>query len=259
MRIQVSSSLFPGPAENAVKKLVELGFGGIQLGAAHGSADIAQLKDLKKYYSLDYSMHAPFPNKRHDIVDPAKKSGSHSGEVLDSIENAVVLGADIVVVHAGHSSGSFTKSLEINAADFRIYGEYAKERGVEVLFENNDMTDTTLGGLTDSPDMVRRMHDETGLRMCFDTSHLRTIVDTDEEVLDYLERFLPFIGCIHLVDFVFKGRKKVKDHVMPGMGKLDITRFLDITKRYKGPVVYEPYSCDAEQIVAYHKKLVPMH
>lgn len=182
MRIQVSTGLFREAAETVVARLVSAGFFSLQLSAAHRAADIPALARLKEEHGLEYTMHAPFPGSGAEHFDTRISNAKVEAQILASLENARQLDCPVVVMHAGYSHGDYDKEMAAIIASLHRCADAADKQGIGLCIENTDNAHTP-AGVVRNVSVIEKLV-KSGFRLCLDTSHLRTILASDSEVLD---------------------------------------------------------------------------
>lgn len=235
-------------AQEAVAEIYSLGFDKMQLGAAHEDADLEAVRRLKNDLHLRFSMHAPFPNPEGEEVNP-RNPEEEKQLILQSIENAHGLGADPIVFHPG----SFDREKMDMDRYYRLIGEFcdrASDYGLTMCIENK----TVRSKFGKHPQELVKVIEKVGannLKLCFDTSHARTVSDRPKEVGEIFEKVKEHVGAIHLVDT----HSEDDDHLPPSFGKIPTEDIVSSCREidYTGPMTFEVMHVSEDMVIKGHR------
>ncbi len=248
MKLSLSTaSLYVYPLKVVFAMAKRAGFDGIEL-AINPEVDLRgaeYARRLSEEYGLPiYSVHPPmFPYPGWRYVD--RNVTVHLPRALQVAQEVQ---ASILVVHlpAAHSE------REENGREFLRNMARARERmnghGPRLAVENRAKFVTRDGSLIlAQPDDLRAYADDFDLPMTLDTAHLGTWDLGLRETLPY---FAGRLANVHLSDLRDVSPRVestpmlhsyVKQHQLPGMGKLPLAEFLRVLARqgFPGPITYE--------------------
>ncbi|MHA1829407.1 MAG: cobamide remodeling phosphodiesterase CbiR [Candidatus Heimdallarchaeaceae archaeon] len=203
------------------------------------------LLNLKQEKGLTYSIHLPF-----SYIDLASLDERIRRDSVESIHEVVNfskgLDADTYILHVAGSS-----TAKVFLAKY-----LSKQVKLNFLKEITDVVDTSISEIlrflpTEKlcvenipqmpPSFTCRIADKFGVSLCVDIGHL--IVQGDEDVFEFIDRFYDKIKIYHLHD-VMKLDWGLMDHRALGKGFFDFRRFLNKLneKQYSGPVILELFS-----------------
>lgn len=245
MRVEISTTYKHYLAgEKAVLELYGLGFNAIQLGAAHNEANLEKVKELKNDLHLKYSMHAPFPNPDKNGFDPSRPERTEK-LFSQAIENAHFLNADPIVIHPG----SFDKE-KVNMENYtNLIGKLAdkaSDYNLTIGLENKTRRSDFSRDLKNIKQVIEQV-ESNNIGICFDTSHARTVCDTEDEVFNLFKKYYNLIEAVHLVDT----HGKEDDHLPPAHGKVEIENIVSycVDNKFEGPLTFEVSKVPEDMVI----------
>jgi len=181
--------------------------------------EIKEIKEAAKKFDIKLSIHAPYwlnlNSKEKKKIEESKK------RILDCCKIGELLGAEIVVFHAGFYGGMEKEECyqNIKKAILEMMGEIKKNHWkIKIAPE-------TMGKLNvfGSPEEILRLVKETGCEFCVDFSHLYARSMGKAEYKEIYEQFrhFPKLHC-HFsgINFGNKGEKSHKLTPEPEIKKL---------------------------------------
>ncbi len=182
-----------------------------------------------------WSVHAPFGGEV-DLSQPEELARRHSVQcILRSVEIARMIGAGLVVIHAGLTTGDEAEQEQRRRQAIRSINELVKrssQAGVEIAVEYLPTNKERICNTSkDCNELLALVDGEPGI--CMDTNHANLGEPLSEAVTALAER----IVTLHVSD-----NDGVEErHIMPGEGTIDWTEFVGLLDQigYRGPYIYE--------------------
>lgn len=149
-------------------------------------ADAAELRasGLKIYVHAPYLINVASPNNRVRI--PSRKI------LANTIEAAEAIGAEAVIVHAGHAEDGIERGFR---RWWKVFDEM-EDTSVPILVENTAGGDNAMGRRVEVLAELWKMLADFDVGFCFDTCHAHA---AGEDLSDAIERTLEATGRIDLV------------------------------------------------------------
>lgn len=247
-RLGLSTFLWPGMScSRWIELAVDLGLGGVELRAdprAAGPRDLApeareRLREQFAERGLWTTVHAPIYDMNLSSPSPAL-SAAALGEVIQAVDLAADVGAQVVVVHPGHVDEDY---LPLDGERDRAWRRFsfamdailahAGAREVQVALENKqrgrgwDMVHTPA-------EHLRALEQFPTLQACLDLGHLHT---TSGDPAAYIAALTGRLVHVHLHD----NRGDRDEHLPLGRGTVAWQPALAALDeaRYAGPIVLE--------------------
>lgn len=198
--------------------------------------DRSRLRRLLTNLGLGISVHATFRDLNLSSPNPGIREESVR-QVVESVQLAADLDADIVVVHPGRLASPRDDPREAWDLLVKSLGVVVREAeglGLKVCIENMSARPKEI---VRTPGDLRRLFEEVGsksLMVTLDAAHAGTVGDPVEFVLSLSD----LVAHVHLSDY---SREKL--HLPLGRGELDLPRFLRALRDvgYAGVLVVEGY------------------
>ncbi len=215
-----------GKLTEAIPLLADQGVTAIEIGI--DSADFFDRRDADEIRTLvgrlascgvrARSVHSPF-GPELDISSLDDRTHERGVDrLIDSIEFASVLGAGIVIVHAGDKLvGSRNGRLERARGVLRELAVVAKESGVTLALEN-----LPPDHLAHTPEEIFTLLDGTdpnSMGVCFDCGH----ANLSGRFVEFVRALLPYTVLTHVHD----NDGTADQHRFPGVGTIDWHAFAD--------------------------------
>jgi deoxyribonuclease IV len=188
--------------------------------------DAEELKasDLPVYVHAPYLINVASPNNRIRI--PSRKI------LTNTLERAEEVGAEAVIVHAGHAEDDISKGF------YRWRKALEEvESPVQILIENTAGGENAMARRIDILDGLWQEVGDMGVGFCFDTCHAHA---AGEELSDVVERVLKATGRIDLVhanDSRDKPGTGADRHANFADGKIDDDHIVAMVKAAGAPAV----------------------
>lgn len=216
-------------------------------------ADLEQEFDLGKYnYGL--GIHAP-EQKGHDIVDLSAREPSHREwavdimqRVIDKTRNEIAphfpdVESPKIVIHPGGITEHHmeTEAIpEMNDA-LRRSMEELDDDGVTLLLENMPPLPWIYGGQQYHNNFMRADEiasfcEDTGLGICYDTSHAKLWCNyADIDLIEHAKTLRPYTEYLHVADAIGEDGEGIQI----GEGEIDWERLMPVYDDFDGPVITE--------------------
>ncbi|MEM4576974.1 MAG: sugar phosphate isomerase/epimerase [Candidatus Nezhaarchaeales archaeon] len=223
------------PLKRFMMKAVDLGFNNIEIvdewNHRLDSKKVRELNELKKTYSLNYVVHAPFDGI--NISTPQNALRAVALKLIeDSIRHAYEIDAKLVVIHSGFISPlDFLKpkvSWNLFLDSLKRLNKLANDLDIYVGVEN--MPSDVSAAIRSYKDAIRFMEEIHALEMLgltLDIGHTNTI--NTYEARDYLLRVGDRILHLHLHD----NDGKSDGHLAVGSGTVNWALILPLVKGLK--------------------------
>ncbi len=245
----VSTLMYPHDPIRAINEIVqaELGFKRIEIGLGKplsGNEWVDEVIRLKEGRGIDYSLHVPFLFDDIAHPHPAVRR-AYTDEVIDSIDLAVEIGAEDLVIHPGH----LTINQSLPDVDALNYLKQPRDRYVENSISSlkrvvryNRLHDVTLFvenlpfGLCDTLTEFNRVFGAVdGINFILDVGH----ANVSSSLGDFLQLEPKYL---HLHD----NMGSEDEHLKMGAGNLDFRGFFSCLLKQEGEkkVTLELYSLD---------------
>ncbi len=189
--------------------------------------------------------HLPTFVSTADLTDSIRKASL--GEIFKSMEVAAELGAQKVVLHPGHIGGLGLYIKEsamalVNESLSSIIGR-AQELGLRTCLENMFPKCRAFVEPADFEDILRQFPD---LMLTLDTGHANISGQDGRRTLDFIEKFGPRIGHLHVSDNL--GERD--DHLPVGSGVIDFLKICRALKQcgYNDTATLEIFSDDRREL-----------
>ncbi|MDR0911278.1 MAG: sugar phosphate isomerase/epimerase [Methanobrevibacter sp.] len=194
--------------------------------------------EILESYSFKYSIHAPISDVNIASTNKAISKTSIN-EIKRSADYLNSIGGDILVVHPGtvaFSQRRFEdKAIKISKEAMKICGDYAKDLGVEICFENMPKIE---GFLFQNSDELNNFLVDNDFSMTYDIGHKNTV---DGKTSSYYKS----VKHIHLHD----NDNVVDEHLSLGDGKIDFLNFFKTYDNHNFNGVYVLELNDKESIL----------
>ena len=147
--------------------------------------DAAELRasDLPVYVHAPYLINVASPNNRVRI--PSRKI------LAGTLERSAEIGAEGVIVHAGHAEDGIDKGF---MRWRKVFEEL--ETDVPLLIENTAGGDNAMGRLVETIELLWAALEDFDVGFCFDTCHAHA---AGEDLSDVIERVLEGVGTIDVL------------------------------------------------------------
>lgn len=225
----------------------KLGLGGVELradpGAAHpedlDSKERRRLRKISAELGLWLTAHVPIYDV--NLACPIRSlAASALREMLETVNLAAEVGADLVVVHPGHVhedylglDGEYERAWRRFALGMELLLSCAQERGISLVLENKQRSRVRDLILT-AEEHARALERFPGLGACLDLGHLHT---TGEDFRPYLAALGNRLLHVHLHD----NRGERDEHLPLGGGSAPWQAFMaDLAGQgYRGRIILE--------------------
>jgi len=209
---------------------------GVILGGRLDTNRLRAVGELLLGADLAYTVHAPLEVNLMDLTSPGLQR-----DVLDaSLRFAKVIGAEVVVCHAGQRSGardarhSMEAQLSAERSALREAGDLAGELGVTIAVENYYPERPILrGAVYDYSVWPSRLAeqisavDHPAVGICLDVGHAALAADFfGFDLIGECSAIAPLVRHVHLHDNLQKtnltGEPPVSEHTVYGLGDLHL-------------------------------------
>ena len=243
--MKLSSNFIYFHNELGLKKSIEIfskaGFEGIDFNAdlqeyhtdAHDSAFYEEIKSYANDRGIKfYQTHAPFASS----FPEEEKTNERFCDIVKSIENSALLGAEMVVVHPCmhlncKGEERWQLMMELNRSFYKKLIPYAEEYGIKIAIENiGGAVTAKADGLIE----LLTLLDNPVFTVCFDVGHAYVSGSNPAEEICKLGKY---IGCTHIHD-----NDGVNDtHTLPFYGNIDWESVMEAFAKidYTGNLNYE--------------------
>ena len=184
------------------------------------------LSDLASQ-SMKIICHLPTFVSTADLTDSIREASLQ--EMFNSLEVAVELGSQKVVLHPGHIGGlgvyvKETALAHANQSLASIIGR-AQALGLCVCLENMF---PKCRAFFEPPDFVEILQRFPDLKLTLDTGHANIGTRGGRRILEFIEKFGHRIGHLHVSDNL--GERD--DHIPVGTGTIDFIKIVQALKQY---------------------------
>jgi len=199
-------------------------------------------------------VHAP-EQKGHDIVDLSALEETKRTEAVSIMQNVIDLTRDVIaphfstdhepqiVIHPGGITQDDIATEQIPAMNdaLRQSMDELDDSGVQLLLENMPPLPWIYGGqqyhnnFMDA-DEIAAYCEETGQRICYDTSHAKLWCNyADKDLLEHAKTLRPYIDYLHVADAAGVDGEGIQ----LGEGEIDFERLAPVFEDFDGPVITE--------------------
>jgi len=240
------------PIADELADISALGFDYLELSMdppqAHYSAIRQQmnsiLDDLASH-SMSIICHLPTFVSTADLTDSIREASLL--EMFNSLEVAAELGSQKVVLHPGHIGGMgiYVEQTALAHANNSLAAiiDRAQTLGLCVCLENMFPKCRAFVEPDDFVEILQRFPD---LKLTLDTGHANIANPGGRRILEFIEKFGPRIGHLHVSDNF--GERD--DHIPLGAGKIDFLKIINALKQtgYDDTVTLEIFSEDRREL-----------
>jgi sugar phosphate isomerase/epimerase len=239
--------------EEFVELVAELGLGYLELKCEPKlfyprevpQAKRVELREAMRGHGVTPTVHASFYDINLASLNPLIREAS-ARQLLECLQFAHDLGAEVVVTHPGELPGDYPKEL-LSLSRENLIGsleealELAEELGVTLALENKARGRNR--GLIQFPEehlgLIEAL-ESPNCRAAFDIGHAHTF---GLDLIKYLEEILPYLVEVHLHDNDGSGDQ----HRPLGTGTIDFQPLFESLARggYCGPLILEMDSLEA--------------
>lgn len=216
-------------------------------------ADLEQDFDLGEYnYGL--GIHAP-EQKGHDIVDLSAREPSHREWAVDVMQRVIDKTRNEIAPHFPdeespkiviHPGGITEHHMETEAIPemndaLRQSMEELDDDGVTLLLENMPPLPWIYGGQQYHNNFMRADEiasfcEDTGLGICYDTSHAKLWCNyADIDLIEHAKTLRPYTEYLHVADAIGEDGEGIQI----GEGEIDWDRLMPVYDDFDGPVITE--------------------
>jgi sugar phosphate isomerase/epimerase len=202
------------------------------------------LKALSSH-SMSVICHLPTFVSTADLTASIREASLQ--EMFNSMEVAAELGAQKVVLHPGHISGLglYVKESAMALANESLASIIGRSQqlGLCICLENMFPKCRAFFEPADFEDILQRFPD---LMLTLDTGHANIGSRGSRRTLDFIEKFGPRIGHLHISDNL--GERD--DHIPVGAGKIDFLKIIKALKQcgYDDTATLEIFSDDRREL-----------
>jgi deoxyribonuclease-4 len=187
-------------------------------------ADVLKVSPLPVYVHAPYLINVASPNNRVRI--PSRKI------LTNTLERAEEIGAEAVIVHAGHAEDGVERGF---IRWRKVFEEV--ESPVRILIENTAGGDNAMARRVDDLAKLWKHLSDCDVGFCFDTCHAHA---AGEELSDVVERVIDAVGTIdvlHCNDSRDKPGTGADRHANFATGEMDDDALVEMVRAAKAPVV----------------------
>ncbi|MFQ6116820.1 MAG: sugar phosphate isomerase/epimerase family protein [Candidatus Bipolaricaulia bacterium] len=238
---------FSGSLEEFIGLVSQLGLGYLELKCEPGllyprevpRAERVGLREALQAHGIMPTVHASFYDINLASLNPLIREAS-ARQLLECLQLAHDLGAEIAVVHPGELPGDYPGELLPRAREGLISSlkealELAEDLGVTLALENKarGRNRGVIQSAREHLELVEAL-DSPRCRIAFDVGHAHTFGLGLEE---YMKKILPYLVEVHLHDNDGSGDQ----HRPLGAGTIDFRSLLEALARegYRGPLILE--------------------
>ncbi len=219
----------------AFKRINAMGFEGVEIYyEGRHNAPAEKITDDISIYDQRIYLHAPFSDLNiasfnKNVLDESKRL------ILESLETASLIGAEITTIHFGRYSPlglSYPEeAVSRNRESVKEIIEHADDMGVGIAFEN---APRGFGAMYGSLSMLEELVEDTGIKITLDVGHSATWESGVENFINILGES---IAHVHLHDNTGNDDK----HLAIGNGSLDLKMIFKAFKdiNYKSALCIE--------------------
>lgn len=237
MQVAISSLLFKSLNLSHVIDLArDRGLGWLEVWSEHfWRDDNGELMRKIQKSGLDISVHGPTGDINITSSNPGIREESLK-QVLQSIEEAAVMGARVITIHPGYLTGRQDEADSIRDLQIEAFIKIAK-RGKDLgMLIAMETMEKKAKEVVIRPDLANEIIDAVNMEnfgITFDISHAHTVMD----VVEFM-RSLRRIIHIHISD-----TKSGKVHVQMGDGEIAFGPVLQaLGQKYDGALVIEGWN-----------------
>lgn len=222
------------PVVDELEDIASLGFDYLELAMDPPRAHYAMIRQQRQFilkalnsHAMSLICHLPTFVSTADLTVSIREASLQ--EMLNSLEVAAELGAQKVVLHPGHIGGlgvyvKETAMALANESLASIIGR-AQELGLCVCLENMFPKCRAFFEPADFVEILQRFPD---LMLTLDTGHANIGGQNGRRILEFIEKFGPRIGHLHVSDNLGEG----DDHLAVGGGKINFLKVVKALKQY---------------------------
>jgi N-acetylneuraminate synthase len=199
-------------------------------------------------------VHAP-EQKGHDIVDLSALDESKRTEAVSIMQNVIDITRDVIaphfstnhtpqiVIHPGGITRDDMVSEKIPAMNDALQKSMDEldDLGVQLLLENMPPLPWIYGGqqyhnnFMDAEEIAEYC-EETGQRICYDTSHAKLWCNyADKGLVEHAKTLRPYIDYLHVADAAGVDGEGLQ----LGEGEIDFERLAPVLEDFDGPIITE--------------------
>jgi len=240
------------PIADELADIAALGFDYLELSMdppqAHYSAIRQQMNLILgalASHSMNIICHLPTFVSTADLTDSIREASLL--EMFNSLEVAAELGSQKVVLHPGHIGGLgiYVEQTALAHANNSLAAiiDHAQTLGLCVCLENMFPKCRAFVEPDDFVEILQRFPD---LKLTLDTGHANIANPGGRRILEFIEKFGPRIGHLHVSDNF--GERD--DHIPLGAGKIDFLKIVTALKQtgYDDTVTLEIFSDDRREL-----------
>ena len=240
------------PIADELADIAALGFDYLELSMdppqAHYSAIRQQMNLILgalASHSMNIICHLPTFVSTADLTDSIREASLL--EMFNSLEVAAELGSQKVVLHPGHIGGLgiYVEQTALAHANNSLAAiiDHAQTLGLCVCLENMFPKCRAFVEPDDFVEILQRFPD---LKLTLDTGHANIANPGGRRILEFIEKFGPRIGHLHVSDNF--GERD--DHLPLGAGKIDFLKIVTALKQtgYDDTVTLEIFSDDRREL-----------
>jgi sugar phosphate isomerase/epimerase len=222
------------PVVDELADIAALGFDYLELTMdppqAHYSTVRQQMDSIASAldaHSLDIICHLPTFVSTADLTDSLREASLQ--EMFHSLEVAVELGCQKVVLHPGHIGGLgvYVKETALARANDSLASiiNRAQALGLCVCLENMFPKCRAFFQPVDFVEILQKFPD---LKLTLDTGHANIDSPDGRRILEFIEKFGHRIGHLHVSD----NYGERDDHVAVGAGTIDFAKVVEALKKW---------------------------
>ena len=240
------------PIADELADISALGFDYLELSMdppqAHYSAIRQQMNSILDdlaFHSMSIICHLPTFVSTADLTDSIREASLL--EMFNSLEVAAELGSQKVVLHPGHIGGMgiYVEQSALAHANNSLAAiiDRAQTLGLCVCLENMFPKCRAFVEPDDFVEILQRFPD---LKLTLDTGHANIANPGGRRILEFIEKFGPRIGHLHVSDNF--GERD--DHIPLGAGIIDFLKIINALKQtgYDDTVTLEIFSEDRREL-----------
>ena len=240
------------PIADELADIAALGFDYLELSMdppqAHYSAIRQQMNLILgalASHSMNIICHLPTFVSTADLTDSIREASLL--EMFNSLEVAAELGSQKVVLHPGHIGGLgiYVEQTALAHANNSLAAiiDHAQTLGLCVCLENMFPKCRAFVEPDDFVEILQRFPD---LKLTLDTGHANIANPGGRRILEFIEKFGPRIGHLHVSD----NFGECDDHLPLGAGKIDFLKIVNALKQtgYDDTVTLEIFSDDRREL-----------
>jgi sugar phosphate isomerase/epimerase len=259
-RIRYGAMNFPvKPILSEIDAIAALGFDYLELAMDPPQAHHTQIRQSRKeirdklaHHGLGLVCHLPTFVHTADLTDSIRKASL--GEMLASLEAAAELSPEKVVAHPGHIGGLgafvLDHAMALAMESLSTIVEKAQQLHLLLCVENMFPKHPPFVEPESFNDLFNRFSD---LRLTLDIGHAAIDSQKSRRALDFIHRWAPRIGHIHVSD----NCGKRDDHLALGEGSIDFRKIAAALEKigYGDTITLEVFSEDRQRLRQSREKL----